>query len=245
MLSGVRARLRKIVGRRLRKRMDLEYFRVMRAGGIGLWESYVIASAARPTAMLLRRRGRRLLAPAVRALKTAGMKPFLMWGSLLGHRRDGGFIAHDHDVDLCIDAPNLAKIDALREAAAAAGLALRGISPFLFRIEDRRLDALWIDVWVQYRIGGDCVVAMHDHRDRKGFYVYRLPVELLATFEEVEFEGCRIDAPVEADRLLDLCYGNWRVPDPDHYEDRCPCATLEDAPPRVTPACAPFWPEPR
>jgi hypothetical protein len=44
--------------------------------------------------------GPRVLAEALTLGAEAGLQPFLLWGSLLGCVRDGGFIVGDRDIDL-------------------------------------------------------------------------------------------------------------------------------------------------
>lgn len=233
MLATVKVAARKLVGRQLRKHFDFDLYRRLRAAGAAPWTSLAIVRSGHVRSTMLHRHGPQLIARAIPAMEAVGMRPFIMWGSLLGYRRDGGFIAHDYDVDLAIFAHELAKLDALKVTLATEGLIVREKSEFAFNIEHKDLPDLWIDVWVQYEIDGNYVVCMCDHRHHKGFYVYRLPVELFREFQEVEFEGCRVRAPKEMDRILDLSYGNWRTPNPDHYENNCPCATLELHPPRV------------
>ena len=55
---------------------------------------------ARCRGLMLQIHGTTLLQDMLAACHSLHIDPFLAWGSLLGHFRQGGLIEHDHDIDL-------------------------------------------------------------------------------------------------------------------------------------------------
>jgi LicD family len=76
-------------------------------------------------AFSVRVHGEAFLRDFMAASREAGMKPFLMWGTLLGHVREGGILKHDKDIDMGILAADWPKRHMLIEAMQKRGYELR------------------------------------------------------------------------------------------------------------------------
>ena len=160
-----------------------------------------------------------------------GAKPFLFWGTLLGHRREGAFLRHDNDIDLCILPTDVPRIDAWIRETGEAGIACQFISPYEFRLFFKSFRLLWVDVWIMHPDGDDYITCLHDYRNRQGVFVYRFPQTWLQHLDSASLENCDLWEPREAERLLASLYGDWRVPRKDHYDDQAPAARLMPHPP--------------
>ena len=87
------------------------------------------------------------------------MRPFLIWGTLLGFIREGGFLAHDYDIDCAVFLEDYKKKDALIRAMERRGYRIRHDVPFSFSFEtsDRLLH---LDVDLLYPFGKDLICSM-------------------------------------------------------------------------------------
>lgn len=208
-------------------------FRALRDQGFGLGVSLALARRDRAGSTWLRLAGPMLLARAQAAAGRAGVTPIVLWGTLLGHRREGGFLPHDHDIDLAITPEDVPRLDAFLDELALACLAVDFVNPYLFRIRFPGLPQLWIDIWVLHPESGDWFVAVRFHGDRPDVLVYRFPQHLLMPLVQIELAGVGMAAPTQADRLLALFYGDWRIPRPDFGPLDSPTVALLPEPPAV------------
>src|SRR5690349_18077643 len=67
--------------------------------------------------------GSRLLRMAQSAARAAGFEPMLVWGTLLGCVRDGGFIFGDRDIDLGVRQIDAHRLPTYIERMVARGFA--------------------------------------------------------------------------------------------------------------------------
>lgn len=173
----------------------------------------IAADLARDSALpslLLQAFGPGLLAETLDACRALHMKPFLAFGTLLGHYRDGGFIEHDADVDFGILQPDFAKVDALCQAMAKKGYSVRLRNEREVSFYKPHFPTLLVDFFLFYR--KDDRVVYHDTRGDT-VYEFGFPAEVFHGFRPVKFLG-RIDAliPERVEEFLEACYGDWRTP---------------------------------
>jgi LicD family len=74
-----------------------------------------------------RRYGKQFLRSFYESSTEAGMRPFLMWGTLLGCVREGRFLRHDYDIDVGILADDYANKDRLVAAMRKRGYELASL----------------------------------------------------------------------------------------------------------------------
>lgn len=147
-------------------------------------------------------------------------------GALLGWARDGALIKHDTDIDFHYWHEDTDKLNAGFDLLIAVGfkplcrwkntngeitehvLAYKGIKFEFFSAK---------------KVGGNTQCTVYASKIHAGIP----PTELLCEtpgceLEEFEFYGRKWLKPADHESYLDRQYGNWRVPDPNHYHAHTP-----------------------
>ncbi|HKV52321.1 MAG TPA: NTP transferase domain-containing protein [Gemmatimonadaceae bacterium] len=155
--------------------------------------------------------GDRLLGIALAEATRAGFEPFLLWGSLLGCVRDGGFIHNDRDIDLGVLDDDAPKLNGWRHAMIARGFQVRIGDAHKVSVVHPRHPRLFIDIDVVHRRGDGWAItnASSDAR-RICHYVFAPSV----------FDGTRastlgtrrVRLPADPEGFLEATYGEWRTP---------------------------------
>lgn len=143
---------------------------------------------------------------------------YVVSGTFLGLHRDGGFLAHDYDIDVGIHGEQI-DVNRLVDTLAAhpkfvtkkvdlhieitqdeSGLLHLEKVPALVKLIHE--NGLNLDVFIHYTESGRCWHGSIIHRWENS------PFELVRT----ELEGVAVNAPADADRYLTENYGDWRTP---------------------------------
>jgi hypothetical protein len=156
----------------------------------------------------LRINGEIFLRDFTQACDEAAMNPFLMWGTLLGCVREGGFLKHDHDIDIGILARDWPKRTLLIEAMRRRGYRLEFDRNYKMRFMGRDLLG-YLDVDVFFPWEGK-MVCCHDHESRQ--YGAWFPADAFNNFRRVSFAGTSVLIPDPPERILETVYGDWRTP---------------------------------
>lgn len=162
---------------------------------------------------------------AQQALKdVAAVLPLKQWpwylvsGTFLGLHREGGFLAHDYDIDLGINAEQIDYDELVATLNASSVLVVKKIDQYIDVYTDetgqRRIrkvpsiikliheNGMQIDLFIHYTENGRCWHGSSIHRWEN------TPFDLL----ERELEGIAVYAPADADTYLTENYGDWRTP---------------------------------
>ncbi len=157
----------------------------------------------------LRVHGRAFLSDFIAASGEAGMKPFLMWGTLLGHVREGGLLKHDKDLDMGILAIDWPKRHALIESMQKRGYELRHTRDYKIVFERRdRLTRMDIDVFFPWEGKMVCISPMRDGSFRGAWFQH----SAFKNFCNCIFLGSEVLIPDPPEPILEAVYGDWRTP---------------------------------
>jgi hypothetical protein len=160
---------------------------------------------------LLHAYGANMLREALASASAAGMRPFLSFGTLLGHHRDGGFIRHDADIDLgLLEADHSpARIDRLEAGMHARGFLTRHREDHEISFYKYHFPTLLVDFFLFFR-ESDAMV----YYDRRGeeYYRYSFPPAAFASLTPASFVGVDTLVPADIEAFLHASYGDWRTP---------------------------------
>lgn len=178
-----------------------------------IWRGILRTRAAQPGRKRIRRpkvdiysRGRaeKALIDLNRVLKDAGIRMFLVSGTLLGCVREGRLLGHDKDIDVGVheETSTADLMAALRPCGLFHLVPSR--SPEIIRL--RHVNGIPLDIFFHYDQAG-----LRWHGGVKMRW-HNSPFDLT----ETEFLGDRFWVPVDHDRYLTENYGpGWRTPQPD------------------------------
>ena len=167
-------------------------------------------------------RGRRDIAALVAAtrsvldaLTTAGVQPFLGYGTLLGAVREGAVLGHDSDADVCYVSDHENPVDVTRESfrlqrqLERLGFETSRYSGAAFRVDVAEGDGVvrGLDVFGGFLSGPRLYLLGEVGVEFERAWIYPLKPCLL--------EGVEMPVPARPEPLLEAMYGpGWRVPDP-------------------------------
>jgi choline kinase len=156
--------------------------------------------------------GPRVLAQTLAVSAEVGLRPFLLWGSLLGCIREGGFIAGDRDIDLGVLEGDATRLAALRAAMARRGYDTRIQNDFKLSLVHPRHPRLFVDIDVVGRFRDGWAITNADADPARLFY-YRFEHDVFAGVRTARFlDGMEVAVPNRPERFLEATYGDWRTP---------------------------------
>ena len=152
--------------------------------------------------------GEKFLRDFMEACGEADVSPFLMWGTLLGCVREGGFLKHDRDIDFGILARDWPKRSPLIEAMRRRGYGLELSRNYKIKfIGPDLLAHLDVDVFIPW--GGKMVCCDNHESGKSGAW---FPPDAFNNFRSLTFAGTRVSIPDPPERVLETAYGDWRTP---------------------------------
>jgi hypothetical protein len=154
--------------------------------------------------------GKELLRKFYEASRETGVRPFLMWGTLLGYVRERRLLLHDKDIDVAIFGADYSKRDSLIAALERRGFVLREDRPhkLSFWGDD---GILHIDIDVIYPWEGRMICTTIDPDE--GLIGAWFPEASFGDLREVVFLGdISVLIPEFPELVLETIYGDWRTP---------------------------------
>ena len=162
----------------------------------------------------------KLLRDVHQVLDGMGKKHFLIDGTLLGYYREGGFIAHDTDMDIGVFFEEWTPMQIFKLTTELGNryITLKhqlGDFDKYFEVSYRR-DGIKIDLFFYRRQGPWRIFHAFLNAGRnlpEDVITYEYPAELIEEMAEVEFVGEKIMAPKNIGGVLVAKYGpDWHVP---------------------------------
>jgi len=157
--------------------------------------------------------GKDFLADVYWAAGEAGIRIFVMWGTLLGAVRHNGLLPNDVDLDFGLFADGYRRKDAFVAAMVARGYLFERDDDFKFRIlrPDRVLHADF-DVFFPHQGRMICIAPSPEG----GYFGAGFPLDSFARIVPRIIAGnLEVLVPDPPEPVLETIYGpGWRVPDP-------------------------------
>ena len=170
-------------------------------------------------AALLQSRGLDTLARFQALTERCEIPCFLMFGTLLGHVRDRGFINNDHDIDMAVLQVQAESLSKLNEACTGSGFRLR--LEFCFagqacQVSFRDLvSGLHVDLYIVSDDGDQRVIQEYSSA-RQEVRRYSYPREAFTKLHRAHFsDQIEVLIPIPPESILALTYGDWCVPRPN------------------------------
>jgi len=197
----------------LRPSMWLKILKSLDYKSLFMWwdDSTVSVNNSIVESLILRTYGARLLRDALDVCREIGMKPFLIYGTLLGHLRDKGFIEHDWDVDLGLLEEDIPKRGLLTKGMEERGHVFDNETEhgIIFRDET---SPLHLDLWYFFREGDSMVTRIHN-REKNELYTFTFSRDIFDSFEKARFlDTIEVLIPCKPEKFLTEHYGDWRTP---------------------------------
>jgi choline kinase len=157
--------------------------------------------------------GPRVLSETLALSAEAGLRPFLLWGSLLGCVRDGGFIAGDQDIDLGILEGDAHRLATLRSAMVHRGYGVRIGTDLKLSLVHPEHPGLFIDIDVVRRFRDGWAITNAEADPARDFH-YCFDHGVFAGVQAARFvDGIEVAVPGSPEGFLEAVYGDWTVPE--------------------------------
>lgn len=156
--------------------------------------------------------GERFLRLALLEASALGIKPFLLWGTLLGCVRNREFIKGDHDIDLGVIEGEATRLPEFRERMKRRGFTVRIENEQKLSLVHPRHGCLFIDIDIVRSHRDGWAITNSDANPQKVFR-YHFPADVFAGTRKSTFaNNLTVYLPSDPEGFLTSVYGNWRMP---------------------------------
>lgn len=144
-----------------------------------------------------------------------GITPILVFGTLLGAHREGGFIAHDKDTDVAVME---ADFQAFRRFVREKKWQTKGFK--LYR-DWKGIFSIWrgneyIDIYSFSKLASGDVVCEIRNNKMQVAARYRMKNQEIEKLHDIKFIGLDWKCPAP-EPYLTRTYGDWKTPKKDHH----------------------------
>jgi hypothetical protein len=166
--------------------------------------------------LILHLYGEGMLRETLAACNELGLKPFLAFGTLLGHIREGGFIEHDSDIDLGLMDADYQQRGQLVELLKSRGYTVRlNTNNELSFLKPPFNSCCCVDFFRFCLNGKGVTCAIEDWMTHKP-HTYLFSADVFEHFTPAKFmRRVEVLIPAGAEKFLVENYGDWRTPKPD------------------------------
>ena len=155
--------------------------------------------------------GDRILSIALREAERAGLAPMLLWGSLLGCIRDGGFIPGDRDIDLGIMQREAARLPTWRDAMMQRGFARRIENEYKLSLVHPSHPRLFVDIDIVRQTPDGWAITNADADPQRVFHYVFAP-DVFGDARPVVFNRRHtVRLPANPEGFLSAVYGDWHT----------------------------------
>jgi choline kinase len=156
--------------------------------------------------------GARFLRLVLAEARGVGLQPFLLWGTLLGCVRSGGFIRGDSDIDLGVMASDAGRLPELRERLQGRAFRVRIENEEKLSLVHPRHPFLFVDIDVVRPHREGWAIVNRD-TDAERVFRYHFPAGVFAGVQSATFGGdLMVQIPGDAEGFLAGVYNDWRKP---------------------------------
>lgn len=156
--------------------------------------------------------GPRLLRELLTEARALDLHPVLLWGTLLGCVREGGFIRNDRDIDLGVMAEDAHRLPALRDRMLQRGYQVRLEHDHKLSLRFPGLRTLFLELDVVRPFKGGWAITNADEHPHRRFH-YRFGAEVFGATRPARLAGSDVLLPADPEGFLEAVYGEWRVPE--------------------------------
>lgn len=155
--------------------------------------------------------GPNFLKDAAEACEIVGVKPFLIFGTLLGFVRENDFISHDHDIDLGLLDEDFQKKHLIKEIILKKGYKQRIGNDYELSFFHPEYPFIGIDFWRVYKKDNHMVLGLLSEDGKNTLFNYYFPLEAMNEFRIVNFHNNKILIPWDPTIFLSTVYGKWQI----------------------------------
>jgi len=153
--------------------------------------------------------GEDILKETLEICKKLDIKPFLIFGTLLGYQRDNKFIEHDFDIDLGLFENDFSKMNIFEKLMIKKGYVIRRSSKYEISFIKPKYPSLYIDFFLFYKSNGKMLYSVESGEH---VYTFSFSANIFKIMKEVIFlNKTWVLVPSEIEKFLTECYGNWRI----------------------------------
>ncbi len=155
--------------------------------------------------------GHRLLSEVYDEAARHDLRPMLLWGTLLGWVRAGGFIRNDGDVDLGLMEAECDGLKGFRSAMLARGYRVRMENRYKLSLIHPVHRGLHVDIDIVRRYRDGWAITNLVQGESRRFH-YLFPDTVFAGTRDATFEGVDVLIPADPEGFLTASYSDWQTP---------------------------------
>ncbi|MBW2978212.1 LicD family protein [Candidatus Woesearchaeota archaeon] len=158
--------------------------------------------------------GKKFLRNILKVCNKINMNPFLVFGTLLGHYREKGFIKHDIDLDLGLLENDFSKIELLKKELRKRRFDNSFNEKGMIQFTHPKFSSLHVDFWLFYKKKDKMTYYKeYSYKGKYAVYSFAFPSKIFEKFKKVKFlDKVEVLIPSKTEEFLTISYGDWKTP---------------------------------